>query len=97
MELAETAEEGGVSGKPEPALADEGGTDKGGGEADTDDDLPEEVVITEDLGYGIHCPLCFAIHSLFDPAKWAATTNTCADGHQCHGKRLMQMNISRMD
>jgi hypothetical protein len=52
VELAETAEEGGFRGVPQPALADEGGAEEGGGEADVEKDLYEEVVVVEHLGYG---------------------------------------------
>lgn len=48
MQLAEAAEEGGVRGVAEPALAHEGG-----GKADADDDLDEQVVVAEHLGYGV--------------------------------------------
>ena len=67
MELVGTAEEGGVGGMPEPALAREGGMDKGGGEADADDYLPEKVIVAEDLGYDIGWLLRLAIHAWFDP------------------------------
>jgi hypothetical protein len=51
VKLAETAEELAVGDVVEPALAHDGCTDKGRGKADTDDDLPEKVVIVENLGY----------------------------------------------
>lgn len=44
--LAELAEEGPVGGVVVPARADEGG-----GEADTEEDLAEEVVVVEHLGH----------------------------------------------
>lgn len=69
MEFAETTEEGRVGGFPEPAPADKGYMDKGVGEANADDDLPEEVVIAKHLGYDIHWLLCHAIHVWFDPGK----------------------------
>jgi hypothetical protein len=64
------AEELAVGDVAEPALADEGGADKGGWEADADNDLPEEVVIVENLGYrGRHqcwgMPLGLAINTWF--------------------------------
>lgn len=49
VELAETMEELAVGGVLEPALAYESGTDKGGGEVNTEEDLDEEVVIVEHL------------------------------------------------
>lgn len=52
--LAEKAEELGVRGMAEPALADEGGAYKCGGEADAQEDLNEEVVVVEHLGYRHH-------------------------------------------
>jgi hypothetical protein len=52
VELTETAEEGLVGGVVEPSLADGGGADEGGGEADAEEDLGEEVVVGEHLGYG---------------------------------------------
>ena len=51
MALVEKAEEGGFGGMMVPALADEGGMDEGGGEAEADDDLPQEVVVVGHLGY----------------------------------------------
>ena len=56
VELAETAEEGLVGGVLEPPLADGGGADEGGGEADAEEDLGEEVV-AEHLGYGVRLRL----------------------------------------
>ena len=53
MELAEPLEEGGVRGATKPALTDQGGTDETGGEAETDHDLDEDVVILEHLGHGV--------------------------------------------
>jgi hypothetical protein len=52
VELTETAEEGLVGGVVEPSLADGGGADEGGGETDAEEDLGEEVVFGEHLGYG---------------------------------------------
>ena len=52
MVLLEAAEEGGIGGVGKPALADEGGADEGGGEADAEEDLYEEIVVVEHLGYG---------------------------------------------
>ena len=45
--VAEAAEEGWVGGLDEPPLGDEGGTDKVVGEAKAEEDLTEEVVVTE--------------------------------------------------
>jgi len=43
--LSEAPEEGRFGDVPEPALADEGGADEGGGEGEAEQDLAEEVVV----------------------------------------------------
>ena len=45
VELAEATEEGGVGGMAEPALADEGGMDEGGGESEAEENLYEVIVV----------------------------------------------------
>jgi len=53
---AESAEEGGVGGAPEPAPGDGGGADEGGGEVEAEEDLAEEVVVVKHRrGRGRRC------------------------------------------
>ena len=54
MKLMKTAQEDMVGCVSQPAPAQEGGADEGGGEADAEQDLDEEVVGVEHLGHH-HC------------------------------------------
>jgi hypothetical protein len=55
VELAEAAEDGGVRSKAVPALTDQRRMDEAGGEAEADNDLDEQVVVIEDLGFRVGC------------------------------------------
>jgi hypothetical protein len=58
VELAEAAEDGGVRSEAVPALTDQRRTDEAGGEAEADNDLDEQVVVIEDLGFRVGCRCC---------------------------------------
>ena len=89
MELAETAQELGVRGMRKPALADKGSSDERGGEADADDDLPEEVVIVENLG-DCHRLCCgMPLHVSLHTHRWFLQMDT--------GQIQVQLDINAME
>lgn len=66
--LAETTEEAGAGDVVVPSLANKGGTNEGGGEANAEEYLDEEVIVGQHLGYGSCHPPCggplhLAIHT----------------------------------
>ena len=89
--LTEIFEEPTVRGVVVPALADEGGTDEGGGEADAQEDLDEEVVVLKHFGHGGCSPRWWGM-----PLLCPAIRTFCVVGTDQPGKKLASQRQCRL-